>query len=154
VTIVGRFADAWEAQVAGLEKRLEAYREEMRNIARTCQYFGETKPLPVGVRLDEAMIGIARRLEAAAHMSEVLTPAQVDELRPANEPKHLEMKTMTWRLIQTIDALVEFARAADGPAQYAVGMIDWDEEESIRFEAARKRVAAWLAAPAEEKDDE
>jgi hypothetical protein len=68
---------------------------------------------------------------------DILTPNEVDELRPANEPKHL---MMTWRLVQTIDALTDALREADG----------WVPKIAEYYNKLRVPIAVWL----EEADDE
>jgi hypothetical protein len=78
-------------------------------------------------------------------MSDILRPEEVDELRPANEPKHLMMGTNTWRLIRTIGALAEALRAAD----QLIGLV---EDEATNYASTElgvyrgncARVAAWL----------
>jgi hypothetical protein len=81
-------------------------------------------------------------------MNEPLTPAEVDELWPANEPKHLEMHTMTWRLIQTIDALAAALRAADKNFYPDRIGTHWEGCESVHpwcaYAKARAHVATWL----------
>lgn len=79
-------------------------------------------------------------------MPEPLTPAEFAFVKMNADPLYVGM-----RLIATVDALAEFARAADGPASYATSSLDWDAEEPearrVRFEATRARVSTRLEKP-------
>ena len=78
-------------------------------------------------------------------MNEILTPEEVDELRPANEPKLFMRGTITSRLIVTIDAL---ASALKLHMEYAdVVHVD----NAAKCAAGLSRVAAWLEPQLEEE---
>ena len=83
-------------------------------------------------------------------MAEPLTPEEVDELRPANEPKKLMMNTTTTRLIATVDALAEALRIEDifrrDASLTCPGCCAWDDEPH-KPGCPLARVTAWLEKP-------
>ena len=78
-------------------------------------------------------------------MNGLLTPKEVDELRPANEPKELMRNTKTTRLISTIDALVEALLMADQALEECPDPRNCDCSTAIYLRSGpRSRVAEWL----------